>query len=112
MSEVTGKAEELEVKNSGILFLQLTTGVELIAKTAELEEGFVVQDAVQLLSSDDGTGKVRMGFVNYMPYVKDGIFILKSAVAVMGEPQDSLLTSYREMTSGIVIPDNKIIASI
>lgn len=112
MSEVKNSVETPEVKNSAVLFIQLVTGVEIIAKTAELEEGFVVQDPVQLVASDDGNGKVRMGLASFLPYVKDGVLIPKTSVLAIGEPQDSLLDSYREMTTGIVVPNNKIIAGI
>lgn len=108
----TSEKEMSEVKNSGVLFIQFVNGVEVVSKVFEIDEGFILQDPVQLVASDDGQGKVRMGLASFMPYVKDGVLALRTSVLAIGEPQDSLMNSYREMTTGIVVPDNKIIAGI
>lgn len=103
--------EMTDVKNSGVFFIQFVNGVEIVSKVIEIDEGFILQEPVQLVASDDGQGKVRMGLASFMPYVK-GVLALRTSILAIGEPQDSLMNSYREMTTGIVVPDNKIIAGI
>lgn len=92
-----------------IMLFRLANAEEIMCKVIkEFDEEnsnvFMCVDVVQLLRDVDEQGKMKMGMVDYMPYT-DGSFVLfKNNIVGMAFPTDSLVASYNQKFSKIVMP--------
>jgi hypothetical protein len=86
--------------------VRLSSGEEVICNVEEQENQLVITDGYNMVSTEPG----KIGFIPFMAYSKDKqFFVDKSHVLMVCEPVDELVDQVRSMTSGIVIPDKKVI---
>ena len=87
--------------------VRLSSGEEIIGKITETETSVTIKDGYSLIPAGEG----KIGFMPFMAYTKadKGINIDKKFVVFMVEPIEDLVNQIRQMDSGIVVPDNKVI---
>lgn len=86
--------------------VRLTSGEEIIGKVEDLSNVIKISDAFNLVAPEPG----KIGFIPFMAYAKDKEFVIdKSHVMMVVDPIDELVDQVRSMTSGIVVPDTKVI---
>ena len=86
--------------------IRLTSGEEIIGKVIDRPEEIVITDGFNMVSTEPG----KIGFIPFMAYSKDKEFVVsKNHVLMICEPVDELVDQVRSMTSGIVVPDKKVI---
>jgi len=87
--------------------IRLSSGEEIIGKVTETETSVTIKDGYSLIPAGEG----KIGFMPFMAYTKadKGINIDKKFVVFMVEPIEDLVNQIRQMDSGIVVPDNKVI---
>lgn len=90
--------------NTDILMIKLVTGEEIIAKTQDLGNAFVVENPMQLIMVPDAKGNMSVGAQTYAPYVSGAMIVSKAAVVFFGNPDQKLLNSYQEQNGMIVTP--------
>lgn len=86
--------------------VRLTSGEEIIGKVRESADSIKITDAFALVATEPG----KIGFIPFMPYAKDQEFTInKRFVMMVLEPMDQMVDQVRQMTSGISVPDKRII---
>ena len=87
--------------------IRLSSGEEIIGKITETETSVTIKDGYSLIPAGEG----KIGFMPFMAYTKadQGVTIDKKFVMFMVDPVEDLLNQIRQMDSGIVVPDNKVI---
>tara|TARA_B100001093_G_scaffold232680_1_gene223069 strand:- start:782 stop:1057 length:276 start_codon:yes stop_codon:yes gene_type:complete len=87
--------------------VRLSSGEEIIGKITETETSVTIKDGYSLIPAGEG----KIGFMPFMAYTKadQGVTIDKKFVMFMVDPVEDLLNQIRQMDSGIVVPDNKVI---
>ncbi len=87
--------------------VRLSSGEEIIGKVTETENDVTIKDGYTLIPAGEG----KIGFMLFMAYTKadKGVTIDRKFVVFMVEPIEDLVKQIRQMDSGIVIPDNKVI---
>jgi len=87
--------------------IRLSSGEEIIGKVTETETSVTIKDGYSLIPAGEG----KIGFMPFMAYTKadQGVTIDKKFVMFMVDPVEDLLNQIRQMDSGIVVPDNKVI---
>ena len=87
--------------------VRLSSGEEIIGKITETENDVTIKDGYTLIPAGEG----KIGFMPFMAYTKAdrGVTVDKKFVVFMVEPIEDLVKQIRQMDSGIVIPDNKVI---
>jgi len=87
--------------------VRLSSGEEIIGKVTETETSVTIKDGYQLIPAGEG----KIGFMPFMAYTKaeQGVTISKQFVLFMVEPIEDLVNQIRQMDSGIVVPDSKVI---
>ena len=94
-----------------IQLIRLTSGEEVIADV-DLNgidtDTIILKDAIVLIPAGEG----KIGFMPFMPYTKasDGLEVDMKFVMFMVEPVSDLVKQHTEATSGIVVPDSKVIS--
>lgn len=87
--------------------VRLSSGEEIIGKVIERDNEIEIKDGYSLIPAGEG----KIGFMPFMAYTKadQGVTISKQFVVFMVEPIEDLVKQIRQMDSGIVVPDNKVI---
>ena len=87
--------------------VRLSSGEEVIGKVTETENSITIENGYSLIPAGEG----RIGFMPFMAYTKakDGITIPKSFVVFTVDPIDDLVDQVRQMDTGIVTPEKKIV---
>jgi len=87
--------------------VRLSSGEEIIGKVTETDNSVTIKDGYTLIPAGEG----KIGFMPFMAYTKadQGVTISKQFVVFMVEPIEDLVNQIRQMDSGIVVPDNKVI---
>ena len=86
--------------------VRLSSGEEVICNVEEQENQLVITDGYNMVSTEPG----KIGFIPFMAYAKNKEFVIdKSHVMMVVDPIDELVDQVRSMTSGIVMPDTKVI---
>jgi len=87
--------------------VRLSSGEEVIGKVIERNDEVEIKDGYTLIPAGEG----KIGFMPFMAYTKasNGITIPKQFVMFVVDPVDELVDQIRQMDSGIVVPDNKVI---
>jgi len=87
--------------------VRLSSGEEVIGKVTETDNSVTIKDGYTLIPAGEG----KIGFMPFMAYTKadQGVTISKQFVVFMVEPIEDLVNQIRQMDSGIVVPDNKVI---
>ena len=87
--------------------VRLSSGEEIIGKVTETENSVIIENGYTLIPAGEG----KIGFMPFMAYTKakDGITIGNEFIMFIVEPIEDLLNQIRQMDSGIVVPDKKVI---
>jgi len=94
------------IMEKNMKLVRLTSGEEIIGKVEDLSNVIKIKDGFNMVATEPG----KIGFIPFMAYAKDEEFVIdKSHVMMMCEPVDELVDQIRTMTSGIVVPDKKVI---
>lgn len=97
----------MKITSGQIYTLKLNSGEELIAKIVEENEKFItVEHPVSVAPGPQGMGLVPSLFTAD-PHGKVTINI--NSVAVLADTESAVKTKYIEATTGIQVPDKKII---
>jgi hypothetical protein len=90
-----------------ILILKLASGEEIVANAALDELAIYVNDPVQIINIPDANGQsTRTAFMPWAPYADS--FMISRIGTHIGIPGDKLIRAYKEMISGIELPDTTI----
>lgn len=90
-----------------ILILKLASGEELVAKAALDDISIYISDPVQIINIPDASGQAtRTAFMPFAPYAES--FMISRIGTHIGMPGENLIRAYKEMVTGIAIPDTSI----
>jgi len=87
--------------------VRLSSGEEIIGKVTETENSVIIENGYTLIPAGEG----KIGFMPFMAYTKakDGITIGNEFIMFIVEPIEDMVNQIRQMDSGIVVPDKKVI---
>ena len=87
--------------------VRLSSGEEVIGKVTETENSVTIENGYTLIPAGEG----KIGFMPFMAYTKadKGVTINKKFIMFMVEPIEDMVNQIRQMDSGIVVPDSKVI---
>jgi len=90
-----------------IYTFKLNSGEELVAKVLE-DNGstVIITDPVSIAPTKNGMGLVPSLFTNKM---HGNVTLNTNSVALIGDTDDSVKTKYIEATTGLTVPDKKVI---
>lgn len=95
------------IKQNQVYTFKLNSGEELVSKVLDIQETYVViQEPVSIAPSPQGMGLVPSMFT---ANPKAEIKLNTNSIALMGETDDSVKMKYLEVTTGIKVPDKKIV---
>lgn len=90
-----------------ILILKLASGEEIVAQAALDDISIYVTEPVQIINIPDANGQsTRTAFMPWAPYADS--FMLSRIGTHIGMPSEKLVRAYKEMISGIELPDTTI----
>lgn len=87
--------------------VRLSSGEEVIGKVEQGSDSITIKDGYSLIPAGEG----RIGFMPFMAYTKasEGITIDNKFIMFVVDPIDQLIDQVREMDSGLVVPEQKIV---
>ena len=86
---------------------KLNSGEEMIAKVIQTNDNFVfIEEPVSIAPGPQGMGLVPSMFT---ADVKEAIKLNMNCVAIIGHTEDSVKMKYIEATTGIKVPEKKIL---
>lgn len=90
---------------TAIMVLKLSSGEEILSEVDNsIEFSYLLINPMLIMQDyDDATGKMRMGFMPFMPYV-DGPIGVPTNMAIVGTPTEQLENSYKERFGKIITP--------
>ena len=94
-----------------VQLLRLVSGEEILADV-DLNgidtDTVIIKDAICLIPAGEG----KIGFMPFMAYTKakDGITIGNEFIMFIVEPIEDMVNQIRQMDSGIVVPDGKVLS--
>lgn len=95
------------IKQNQVYTFKLNSGEELVSKVLDIQETYVViQEPVSIAPGPQGMGLVPSMFT---ANPKAEIKLNTNSIALMGETDDSVKLKYLEVTTGIKVPDKKIV---
>lgn len=95
------------IKQNQVYTFKLNSGEELVSKVLDIQETYVViQEPVSIAPGPQGMGLVPSMFT---ANPKAEIKLNTNSIALMGETDDSVKMKYLEVTTGIKVPDKKIV---
>lgn len=95
------------IKENQVYTFKLNSGEELVSKVVSVTDTYVViQEPVSIAPGAQGMGLVPSMFT---ANPKGEIKLNTSSIALMGETDDSVKVKYLEVTTGIKVPDKKIV---
>jgi hypothetical protein len=98
-----------EIKPNVVYTFKLNSGEELIAKVTEVlldENALVINEPVSIAPGPKGMGLVPSLFTSNP---KASARLNTNSVALIAETEDQVRDKYREATTGISVPDKKLI---
>jgi hypothetical protein len=97
----------MNVELNKVYTFKLNSGEELIAKITKIDDGFIsIEHPVSVAPGPQGMGLVPSLFTAD-PHLEVKLNI--TSVAIYGETEDAVKMKYLEATTGIKVPDKKII---
>jgi hypothetical protein len=95
------------IKENQVYTFKLNSGEELVSKVLSITDTYVViQEPVSIAPGPQGMGLVPSMFT---ANPKGEIKLNTNSIALMGETDDSVKVKYLEVTTGIKVPDKKIV---
>tara|TARA_B100000902_G_scaffold333076_1_gene331383 strand:+ start:3325 stop:3600 length:276 start_codon:yes stop_codon:yes gene_type:complete len=87
--------------------VRLSSGEEVIGKVEQGSDSITIKDGYSLIPAGEG----RIGFMPFMAYTKasEGITIDNKFIMFVVDPIEQLIDQVREMDSGLVVPEQKIV---
>ena len=87
--------------------VRLSSGEEIIGKVIERNDEIEIKDGYSLIPAGEG----KIGFMPFMAYTEadKGVTIDKRFVMFVVTPVEDLVNQIRQMDSGIVVPEKKVI---
>lgn len=87
--------------------VRLSSGEEIIGKVIERNDEIEIKDGYSLIPAGEG----KIGFMPFMAYTEadKGVTISKRFVMFVVTPVEDLVNQIRQMDSGIVVPEKKVI---
>jgi hypothetical protein len=96
-----------DIKNNAVYTFKLNSGEELIAKVTKVEQdAFVIEEPVSIAPGPKGMGLVPSMFT---ANPKSSVRLNTNSVALIAETEEQVRDKYREATTGISVPDKKLI---
>lgn len=96
-----------DIKNNAVYTFKLNSGEELIAKVTQVEQdAFVIEEPVSIAPGPKGMGLVPSMFT---ANPKSSVRLNTNSVALIAETEEQVRDKYREATTGISVPDKKLI---
>ena len=96
-----------DIKNNAVYTFKLNSGEELIAKVTKVEQdAFVIEEPVSIAPGPKGMGLVPSLFTANL---KSSVRLNTNSVALIAETEQQVRDKYREATTGISVPDKKLI---
>ncbi len=87
--------------------VRFSSGEEVIGKVEQDTNTITIKDGYSLIPAGEG----RIGFMPFMAYTKakEGITIDNKFVMFVVDPIQELIDQVREMDTGLVVPEGKIV---
>ena len=87
--------------------VRFSSGEEVIGKIEQNPNSITITDGYSLIPAGEG----RIGFMPFMAYTKakEGITIDNRFIMFIVDPVQELIDQVREMDSGLVVPEQKIV---
>lgn len=96
-----------DIKTNTVYTFKLNSGEELIAKVTQVEQdAFVIEEPVSIAPGPKGMGLVPSLFTANL---KSSVRLNTNSVALIAETEEQVRDKYREATTGISVPDKKLI---
>jgi hypothetical protein len=96
-----------DIKTNTVYTFKLNSGEELIAKVTQVEQdAFVIEEPVSIAPGPKGMGLVPSLFTANL---KSSVRLNTNSVALIAETEQQVRDKYREATTGISVPDKKLI---
>lgn len=97
----------MNIKVGEVYTFKLTSGEEVVARVTEVEEGYVLlHDPVSVAPGPQGLGLIASLFT---ANPKAETRLNTNAVTIHALTDESVKSKYIEATTGIVVPDKKLI---
>ena len=97
----------MNLKVDSIYTFKLNSGEEVVAKVvADNGDTITITDPVSIAPTQQGMGLVPSLFTNKM---HGNVTLNTKNVSLFGETDDSVKTKYIEATTGLKVPDKKVI---
>ena len=96
-----------DVKVGGVYTLKINSGEEIVSKVVEVEDDtLVLEDPVSIAPSPKGMGLVPSVFT---ANAKKNVRLNTTSVSLVAETADEVKDKYREATTGVTVPEKKIL---
>jgi len=96
-----------DVKVGGVYTLKINSGEEIVSKVVEVEDDtLVLEDPVSIAPSPQGMGLVPSVFT---ANAKKNVRLNTTSVSLVAETADEVKDKYREATTGVTVPEKKIL---
>lgn len=96
-----------DVKVGGVYTLKINSGEEIVSKVVEVEnDTLVLEDPVSIAPSPQGMGLVPSVFT---ANAKKNVRLNTTSVSLVAETADEVKDKYREATTGVTVPEKKIL---
>ena len=96
-----------DIKTNTVYTFKLNSGEELIAKVTQVEQdAFVIEEPVSIAPGPKGMGLVPSLFTANL---KSSVRLNTNSVALIAETEQQVRDKYREATTGISVPNKKLI---
>lgn len=98
----------MELQVDEIYTLKLNSGEELVAKVLQISEKYLtVSEPVSI--GPNGSGSLGLIPSLFTYNHRNPVQINTSSIALVGETDESIKTKYIEATTGLKVPDKKVI---
>lgn len=89
---------------------KLVTSEEVLGEVvSETEKFLTLKNPVVVALQQTNDGRMAMGFLPFMPYVKDPVKIPLEKIVVLEEVDDNMKNQYNTVFGGIVTPPKTLI---
>lgn len=97
-----------QVKENPILILKLASGEEVLSEAITDDISFYLVKPVVIISyPDEQTQQMKLGLMPFLPYAKRDAIVVSRIGTHMAIPEDDMIRSYKEFTTGIALPEEK-----
>jgi hypothetical protein len=96
-----------EIKIGGVYTLKINSGEEIISKVVGTDDNYLeLEDPVSIAPSPQGMALVPSVFT---ANAKKSVRLNTTSVSLVAETADEVKDKYREATTGVTVPDKKIL---